>query len=236
MGTVAGILTPHVLHAGLRQRVVHGAATVDGGVLCPGADENHLVVLVCLRRVGGEQIGGTEAAERCDVPKQFRMAEADRRGVTAAHRVAHDRAVILVLDDAELFLDIRDHVVEHFLLHAPTARRNPSAETPATGTTTTWSITAFGRRGGGIPQGFLQRDDFGLLAGGTRLLMTEGHDDDRGNGLLLREEIVHDHFAHAGLRPAALVVVGAVQQVDHRIFLVAGVVAGRRVHDYTTGH
>jgi enterochelin esterase family protein len=50
-----------------------------------------------------------------------------------------------------------------------------------------------------------------LHGGGTRLLMTEGHDDDRGNSLLLREEIVHDHVGHAGVRPAALVVVGGKQ-------------------------
>src|SRR6478672_5820167 len=129
---VAGILTPHVLHAGLRQRVMHGAATIDRGVLGARADEDHLVVLVRLRRVGGEQVRGTESAERADVGKEFRMAEADGGAVTAAHRIAHDRAVILVLDDAELFLDIRDDVVEHLLLHAPPARGD--AETAATRT------------------------------------------------------------------------------------------------------
>ena len=66
--------------------------------------------------------------------------------------------------------------------------------------------------------------------------MAEGHDDDRGNGLLVRDEVVHDGVGHAGLRPAALVVVGAMQQVHHRIFLVAGAVVGRRVHHHTAGH
>src|SRR4026208_1229353 len=74
---VAGILTPDVLHAGVRERVVHGAATIDRGVLGARADEDHLVVLVRLRRVGGEQVRGTESAERADGGKQFRMAEAD---------------------------------------------------------------------------------------------------------------------------------------------------------------
>jgi hypothetical protein len=37
---VAGILTPHMLHAGLRQRVMHGAATIDRGVLGARADED----------------------------------------------------------------------------------------------------------------------------------------------------------------------------------------------------
>src|SRR3954465_1306833 len=129
---VAGILAPHVLHAGLRQRVMHGAPTMYRSVLGARADENHLVVLVRLRRVGGEQVRGTESAERANVGKQFWMAEADGGAVSAAHRIAHDRAVILVFDDAELLLDIRNDVVEHLLLHAPSARGD--AETAATGT------------------------------------------------------------------------------------------------------
>ena len=66
--------------------------------------------------------------------------------------------------------------------------------------------------------------------------MAEGHDDDRGNGLLVRDEVVHDGVGHAGLRPAHLVVVGAMQQVHHRVFLVAGVVVGWRVDHYTASH
>ena len=103
-------------------------------------------------------------------------------------------------------------------------------------TTPTRSRTARDRRWRGVPQRFLQREDFRLFAGGTSLVMAEGHDDDRGNGLLLRDEIVHDGVGHAGLRPAALVVVGAVQQVHHRILLVAGVVVGRRVDHHTAGN
>ena len=95
--------------------------------------------------------------------------------------------------------------------------------------------TARDRRWRGVAQRFLQREDFRLFASGTGLLMAEGHDDDRGNGLLLRDEIVHDGVGHAGLRPAALVVVGAVQQVHDRIVLVAGVVVGRRVDDHSAG-
>src|SRR6187397_1814292 len=59
---LAGILTLHVLHAGLRQRVLHGAATIDRGVLGAPAHEDHRVVLVRLRRVGGEQVRRTESA------------------------------------------------------------------------------------------------------------------------------------------------------------------------------
>src|SRR3954464_5492637 len=182
---VAGILTPHVLHAGLRQRVVHGAAPIDRGVFGARADEDHLVVLVRLRRVGGEQVRGTESAERADVGKQFRMAEADGGAVTAAHRIAHDRAVILVFDDAELFLNIRNDVVEHLLLHAPTARGD--AETPATGacaarrtsrrranrrgasgrTTLTRRSAARARRRRSVPQRFLQREDLRLFPSRT---------------------------------------------------------------------
>src|ERR1051326_5392433 len=132
------------------------------------------------------------------------MAEADRGGVAATHRVAHDRAVILVFDDAEFFLDIRDDVVEHLLLHAPTAWGD--AETAATRTSAA-SRTSRRRR---VSHRFLQREDLRLFAGGARLLVAEGHDDDRGNGLLVRDEVVHDGVGHAGLRPAELVVVGAM--------------------------
>ena len=114
-------------------------------------------------------------------------------------------------------------------------RRTSRGAPPGAAGPPTRSSTARGRRWRGVAQRLLQREDFRLFAGGAGLVMAEGHDDDRGNGLLLRNEIVHDGVGHAGLRPAALVVVGAVQQVHHRIFLVAGVVVGRRVDDHATG-
>ena len=91
------------------------------------------------------------------------------------------------------------------------------------------------RRRRRVAQRFLQREDLRLFASRTGRLVAEGHDDDRGNGLLVRDEVVHDVVGHAGLRPAALVVVGAMQQVHHRIFLAAGVVVGRRVDDHAAG-
>jgi hypothetical protein len=93
-------------------------------------------------------------------------------------------------------------------------------------TTLTRRSAARDRRRRRVPQRFLQREDLRLFTSSTGLLMAEGHDDDRGNGLLVRDEVVHDGVGHAGLRPAELVVVGAMQQVHHRIFLVAGAVVG----------
>src|SRR4029079_12703359 len=103
--------------------------------------------------------------------------------------IAHDRAVILVLDDPELFLDIRNDVVEHLLLHAPTARGD--AKTPATGTsaasrssrrrtsrrrasgrtTLTQRGAARARRRRRVTHRLLQREDLRLPAGRAGLLM-----------------------------------------------------------------
>jgi hypothetical protein len=61
--------------------------------------------------------------------------------------------------------------------------------------------------------------------------VAEGHHDDRRDRFALGDEIVHDRVGHAGLRPAALVVVGAVQQVEDGIALAARAVVRRRVDD-----
>src|SRR5688572_9694135 len=96
---IAGIFTPNVLDAFIRESRVERAAAIDRVVFGPRAEEDHLVVPVRLRRIGqqpgrGERLRAGVAAETTDVGKQLGMPETDGSAVAATHRITEDGTLV----------------------------------------------------------------------------------------------------------------------------------------------
>ena len=60
------------------------------------------------------------------------------------------------------------------------------------------------------------------------LSTTIGHHNDHGNNLLIRDQIIQDHFRLAGALPFGLIPTNAMQEIEHRVLLIGGI-TGRSV-------
>ena len=61
-----------------------------------------------------------------------------------------------------------------------------------------------------------------------------GHDDDHWLRLALRNEVIEDLRSTSQIHPRFLVATDAMQEIKHRIFLLAGLITCRGIYCHTT--
>jgi hypothetical protein len=151
-----------------------------------------------------EREAGAEGAHPGEL---VRVGEDGVNGLRASHREAGDGAVLAAGEDTVVFLDVGDHVGHQAF---GKSHRNH-------------------RAGGALRRAARARDGRRDVLRGDLVSVAVGHHHDHGPGLALGDEVVEDlgRAAHAG--PGVFVAAAAVQQVEHRVTLRAGAVAGWRV-------
>ena len=201
-------------------------------LLGPDAQEEHLDLLVERRRVGEDAaVGGLRieaaaaaaaAAEAADVGELVEVRQGGRERLHAAHREPGHRPVLAARRHAVRRLDHRDEVGEHHLGERP---RCPAGAAPRRRGRRR-RAAACGRRGGrlraaGGGSWHRLRERATGAVEGRALARLHGiqvvHHDDHRPGLLLGDQVVHDHVDVALDVPALLVLSPAVHQVEHGV-------------------